>query len=210
MKSTLEKGDKVKKYRDKKNEHFKWEKKSFIISMIITVICSIFTAILGFMGGKSTSNYYYGDVITYQMYNDAIEDEGMTEQETKEAYNISVGKSIAIFAIEYCVGKPYIYGGTSLKEGSDAAGLVLSVYGKYGIELPHSSNAIAQMGKEVNLSEIRDGDIVCYDGHVGIYVGENMIVHASNPRRGVVMDSMYYNEPITIRRFDFAEAQGNN
>lgn len=141
------------------------------------------------------------------MYGEAIENNEMTEQETKEVYNISTGKSIAIFATEYCVGKPYVWGETRLKEGTDASGLVLSVYGKYGIELPHSSSAIAKLGEEVKLSEIRDGDIVCYDGHVGIYVGENMVVHASNPRIGVVLEDMYYREPITIRRFDFAEAQ---
>lgn len=175
--------------------------------MLVTIFCSIFSAVLGFFGGKVAPNNYYGDVVTYHMYGDAIANSEMTEQETKELYNISIGKSIAIFATEYCVGKPYIWGGTSLKDGADASGLVLRVYEKYGIDLPHSSFEIAKMGEEVNFAEIRDGDIVCYDGHIGIYVGENMVVHASNPRKGVVLENMYYREPITIRRFDFAEAQ---
>uniref|UniRef100_UPI0040573C4D C40 family peptidase n=1 Tax=Acetatifactor sp. TaxID=1872090 RepID=UPI0040573C4D len=200
---------KVQQERIEKRERLKWEKKTFVISTLVTIFCSIFSAMLGFIGGKATTNNYYGDVITYQVYGEAIANNEMTESETKEVYNISTGKSIAIFATEYCVGKPYVWGGASLKEGADASGLVISVYKKYGIDLPHSSYAIAELGEEVNFAEIRDGDIVCYDGHVGIYVGENMVVHASNPRNGVVLENMYYREPITIRRFDFAEAQGD-
>ena len=198
---------KIQQERIEKKERLKWEKKTFVISTLVTIFCSIFSAVLGFIGGKATTNNYYGDVITYHMYGEAIENNELTEQETKEGYNISTGKSIAIFATEYCVGKPFVWGGTSLKYGADASGIVLSIYNKYGIDLPHSSSAIAKLGEEVNLAEIRDGDIVCYDGHVGIYVGENMVVHASNTRSGVVLEDMYYREPITIRRFDFAEAQ---
>lgn len=186
---------------------WKWKKKTFAITTIVTICCSLLSAVLGFVGGKSVTNNYYGDVITYQLYGETIVNNDMTEKEIREKYNISIGKSIAIFAIEYCVGKPYVFGGTSLKEGADASGLVLAIYKKYGIDLPHSTQSIAKLGREVNLSEIRDGDIVCYEGHIGIYVGENMVVHASNQERGVVLENMYYREPVTIRRFDFAEAQ---
>lgn len=84
---------------------------------------------------------------------------------------------------------------------------MISIYEKYGVDLPHSSNAITQLGEEVIFAVVRDGDIVCYDGHVCTYVGEGMIVHASNPRTGVAISDMYCKEPITIKKFNFAEIQ---
>lgn len=198
---------KIQQERMEKERQWKWNKKTFVINTLVTIFCSLLSAAVAFVGGKSVSNNYYGDVITYQMYDEAIGDGELSDEKIRENYNISTGKSIAIFATNYCVGKPYVWGGTSLKNGADASGLVLSVYEKYGIELPHSSSAIARLGEEVNFAEVRDGDIVCYEGHVAIYVGENMVVHASNPHSGIVMNNMYYREPMTIRRFDFAEAQ---
>lgn len=200
------KSEKLRKEQIEKEREWKWKQKTFLISTLVAIAAMI----PSYLFGKSSTNNYYGDIITYEMYDNAIIDDKMSVMETKEAYNINIGKSIALFAVEYCVGKPFVFGGTSLKEGTDASGLVLSVYKKFGIELPHSSYAVMKLGEEVNFAEIRDGDIVCYDGHVGIYVGENMVVHASNQRRGVVLDNMYYREPITIRRFDFAKAQENN
>ena len=93
-------------------------------------------------------------MITYNMYGEAIVNNEKTEQETKELYNISVGKSIAIFATEYCVGKPFVYGGFNLKNGVDAASLVSLIYEKYGIELPRSSRKIAELGEKVNFAEL--------------------------------------------------------
>ena len=200
------KSEKLRKEQIEKERQWKWKRKTFFISTVVAILAMI----PSYLFGKSSVNNYYGDIITYEMYDNAIIDDKMSVSETKKAYNVSVGKSIAIFAVEYCVGKPYVWGGTSLKEGTDASGLVLSVYKKFGIELPHSSQAIMKLGEEVNFAEIRDGDIVCYDGHVGIYVGENMVVHASNQHRGVALDNMYYREPITIRRFDFAGVQEND
>lgn len=211
-KQMKKKRQQVQQAKINKKVEWTWKKKTFYITTAVTVLSSLLTAIvtLWVSDNQTGSVIYNGDVITYQMFGDAVQDVGFTEEEKIEAYNVSVGKSIAIFATEYCVGKPYVYGGTSLTAGADASGLLVSVYEKYGIELPHSSMAIAGMGEEVNLADIRDGDVVCYDGHVGIYVGENLVVHASNDRSGIIISDMYYREPITIRRFNFAEVGGKD
>ena len=188
-----------------------WKKKTFYITTSVTIIGIIISSIISVYVTKSSINYniYNGDIITYQAYSDAIKGIELVEEEKEEAYNISAGQSIAVFATKYCIGKPYAYGGTSLISGTDSSGLLVNIFKKYGIDLPHSSKKIQELGEEVLLSEIRDGDIVCYDGHVGIYVGEDMIVHASNVRWGITISKMYYREPISIRRFNFAEAQKN-
>lgn len=201
---------KQKEFRDRieKQQEWAWKRKTFYITTTVSIISIVVTAYITIYVTKVPSgNVYYGDVVTYQLYGSAMEDAERTEQEIKEAYNISVGKSIAILATEYCVGNPYVWGGTSLSQGADSSGLVMSLYGKYGIELPHSSIVISKMGEEVNLADIRDGDIVCYENHVGIYIGENLIVHASTPKNGIIISDMFYREPLTIRRFDFSSKQ---
>ena len=204
------KSEKIRREHFEREKEWKWRKKTFFITTTVTIICSVLSAIIGFIGGKSTINNYYGDIITYQAYGEVIEDVEKSEDDKKEAYNINVGKYIALYATKYCMDTSYVWGGTSLSQGVDASGFVLSIYKKYGIDLPHSSSAIAKLGEEVNFAEVRDGDIVCYEEHVGIYVGEGMVVHASNPRRGTIMSDMYYREPVTIRRFNFAETQEKN
>lgn len=192
-----------------KQREWNWKRKTFYITTTVSIISIVVTSYITIYITKASSSnvFYYGDVVTYQLYGSAMEDSERTEQEIKEAYNVSVGKSIAILATEYCVGNPFVWGGTSLSQGADSSGLVMSLYGKYGIELPHSSTAISKMGEEVNLADIRDGDIVCYESHVGIYIGENLIVHASNARNGIIISDMFYREPLTIRRFDFSSIQ---
>ena len=155
---------KQKEFRDRieREREWHWKRKTFTITTTVSIISIMVTAFITiYVERKPYNIVYYGDVITYQLYDNAMENSDRTEEEIQELYNISVGKSIAILATEYCVGKPYVWGGTSLSKGADTSGLVMSLYKKYGIDLPHSSISISKMGEKVNMADIRDGDIVC-------------------------------------------------
>ena len=94
-----------------------------------------------------------------------------------------------------------MYGGTSLTNGADCSGFVMSVYAKFGVSLPHSAAADRKKGIGVgNISNAIPGDIVCYSGHVGIYIGNGQIVHASNSRTGIIISNANYDTIIDVRR----------
>ena len=109
------------------------------------------------------------------------------------------GKNIAAFACKF-IGNPYVPGGTSLTNGADCSGFVFSVYGEFGIKVPRTSYELRSAGKEVSYSDAQPGDVVCYPGHVGIYIGNGMIVHASTVKTGIKISSANYRDFITIRR----------
>ena len=99
------------------------------------------------------------------------------------------------------VGNPYVAGGTSLTNGADCSGFVMSVYAQFGVSLPHSSGAMRGCGYEVGTDQMQPGDIVCYSGHVAIYVGNNTIVHASTPSSGIKFTSpIDYKPVLSVRR----------
>lgn len=109
------------------------------------------------------------------------------------------GKDIANFACRY-VGNPYVAGGTSLTNGADCSGFTFAIYKEFGISLPRTSTAQRGAGREVSLSDAQPGDVVCYAGHVAIYIGGGRIVHASTPSTGIKYGNVNYKPVITVRR----------
>ena len=112
----------------------------------------------------------------------------------------STGADVAQFALQF-VGNPYVYGGSSLTNGTDCSGFVMSVYNNFGVSLPHSSAADRSVGATVNgLENAQAGDIICYSGHVGIYIGNGQIVHASTAKTGIIVSNASYRSILSIRR----------
>ena len=109
------------------------------------------------------------------------------------------GSSVVNYASQF-VGNPYVYGGSSLTNGTDCSGFVMSVYSAFGVSLPHSSSADRSVGYSVSTSDMQSGDIVCYSGHVAIYAGNGTIVHASNPRTGITYGNVNYRQILAVRR----------
>ena len=112
----------------------------------------------------------------------------------------SLGQKIANYALKF-VGNPYVYGGTSLTNGADCSGFVQSVYKHFGISLPRTSGEQGKSGRAVDgVSSAKPGDLVWYSGHIGIYIGNNQIVHASNPKNGIMISEVTYRKILGIRR----------
>ena len=107
--------------------------------------------------------------------------------------------NVVNYAVQF-VGNPYVYGGTSLTNGADCSGFVMSVYAAFGVSLPHSSYGMRSVGYGVSMEQAQPGDIICYSGHVGIYIGNGQIVHASNRRDGIIISNWTYKKVVAVRR----------
>lgn len=112
----------------------------------------------------------------------------------------SKGQQIANYAQQF-VGNPYRYGGTSLTKGADCSGFTQSVYKHFGYSIPRTSSSQRSAGKKVSWSQRKAGDLICYSGHVAIYIGNNKIVHASNAKDGIKITSpANYRTVLSVRR----------
>lgn len=118
--------------------------------------------------------------------------------------NASLGQQIANKGCEY-IGNKYVYGGNSLTNGIDCSGFVQQIHAKFGISTPRTSSAIRSGGKAVAYADRMPGDVICYSGHVAIYIGNNTIVHASNskpyPAGGIKTSSIGYRTVLAVRRY---------
>lgn len=110
------------------------------------------------------------------------------------------GVAVAEYALQF-VGNPYVYGGSSLTKGADCSGFVMSVYANFGVSLPHSSASDRTQGYAVDgLDNAQPGDLICYSGHVALYIGNGQIVHASNKKDGIKVSQANYRKILAIRR----------
>lgn len=109
------------------------------------------------------------------------------------------GGDVVSYATQF-VGNPYVWGGTSLTNGADCSGFVMSVFAHFGISLPHSSAALQGCGKAVSYANAQPGDLICYSGHVGIYMGGGRIVHAQSTAVGITTSSATYRTIVAVRR----------
>ena len=130
-------------------------------------------------------------------------EEAAKKQEVQEAAAMKVQSSSGQAVIDYAcqfIGNPYVWGGTSLTDGADCSGFVQSVYAHFGISLPRTTWDMESVGTPVSYEQAIPGDIVLYDGHVGLYMGDGNIVNAMNEADGIGICSATYTPIVTIRR----------
>ena len=143
----------------------------------------------------------YGNVIDSDntVSADDYESEQSSGSDSSSSYSGS-GSSVVDYATQF-VGNPYVWGGTSLTNGADCSGFVQSVYANFGVSLPRTSYEQQNAGTEVSYADAQPGDLICYGGHVAIYMGNGRIVHASNSVDGIkISDNAAYRTIVSVRR----------
>lgn len=110
-----------------------------------------------------------------------------------------LGKNIAKYACQF-IGNPYVAGGTSLTNGADCSGFTYRIYADFGYSIPRTSTQQRSAGTGVSYSEAQPGDLICYSGHVALYIGGGLIVHASTAKSGIKVSNAQYREILAVRR----------
>ena len=159
--------------------------------------------------GDAVDNAGSSDDVEYDEYGNVIDSDNTVSAEEYESEQTSgsdsssysgSGSSVVDYATQF-VGNPYVWGGTSLTSGADCSGFVQSVYANFGVSLPRTSYEQQTAGTEVSYSDAQPGDLICYGGHVAIYMGNGRIVHASNSVDGIkISDNAAYRTIVSVRR----------
>ena len=148
--------------------------------------------------------------VEYDEYGNVIDSDNTVDPDTVDTSSSSSssnsssssgsGSSIVDYATQF-VGNPYVWGGTSLTGGADCSGFTQSVYAQFGYSLPRTSYEQQNWGTEVSYADAQPGDLICYGGHVAIYMGNGQIVHASNSRDGIkISNNAAYRTILSVRR----------
>ena len=151
---------------------------------------------------ETTSSY---DDVKYDEYGNVIDSDNTVDPDSVSSSSSSSsssgsGSSIVDYATQF-VGNPYVWGGTSLTGGADCSGFTQSVYAQFGYSLPRTSYEQQNWGTEVSYADAQPGDLICYGGHVAIYMGNGQIVHASNSRDGIkISNDATYRTILSVRR----------
>ena len=160
--------------------------------------------------GNVIDNAQSGEDVEYDEYGNVIDSDNTVSKEDYDEEQSSgsdssssgsgSGSSVVDYATQF-VGNPYVWGGTSLTSGADCSGFVQSVYANFGVSLPRTSYEQQNCGTEVSYADAQPGDLICYGGHVAIYMGNGRIVHASNSVDGIkISDNAAYRTIVSVRR----------
>ena len=136
---------------------------------------------------------------SYQVKASAAKTVASAQAVVDKSSGSDLGKKIARYACQF-IGNPYVMGGTSLTNGADCSGFTYRVYSDFGYKIPRTSYSQRSAGKEVSLASAQPGDLVCYDGHVGMYIGGGLIVHASTAKTGIKVSNATYRTILSVRR----------
>ena len=129
----------------------------------------------------------------------AAEAEAEAQAAEAAAQSVASGQEVIDYACQF-IGNPYVWGGTSLTDGADCSGFVQSVYAHFGISLPRTSYEQRSAGYEVSYEDAQPGDLILYEGHVGLYIGNDQIVNAMNEAQGIGISSATYTNIVAVRR----------